>query len=348
MQLLYGVRYTDMCPFRAIRRDALAKLDMREETYGWNLEMQMKAARAGLRILEIPVNHRCRTWWRIESLRHVAWHVCGRHSHHCDALPRRAPVARPMEPVRPRTAIDRPKRPEGGPSPTRNPSGDSGVRNVASPMVSMLDLERFRATPLTREPFEFLIVPEFVKADARAAIHNDYPEVDRPGSFPLGEVSYGSAFAKFVEEMRSDEFRKAFEEKFGVDLTNRPDMITVRGRCSEKDGKIHTDSETKIITILIYMNAGWESAGGRLRLLRSGNDLDDMILEVPPTEGTLLAFRRSNNSWHGHKPFSGPRRVIQFNWVTSEAVVRREQNRHRFSAWMKKIRGALSGEKKAA
>ena len=61
MQLLYGVRYTDMCPFRAIRRDALTKLDMREETYGWNLEMQMKAARAGLRILEIPVNHRNRT-----------------------------------------------------------------------------------------------------------------------------------------------------------------------------------------------------------------------------------------------------------------------------------------------
>jgi hypothetical protein len=50
-----------MCPFRAIRRDALAQLSMREETYGWNLEMQMKAARAGLRILEIPVDHRCRT-----------------------------------------------------------------------------------------------------------------------------------------------------------------------------------------------------------------------------------------------------------------------------------------------
>jgi glycosyltransferase involved in cell wall biosynthesis len=60
LRLLYGVRYTDMCPFRAIRRDALAKLDMREETYGWNLEMQMKAARSGLRVLEIPVNHRRR------------------------------------------------------------------------------------------------------------------------------------------------------------------------------------------------------------------------------------------------------------------------------------------------
>jgi glycosyltransferase involved in cell wall biosynthesis len=61
MQLLYGVRYTDMCPFRGIRREALPKLNMREETYGWNLEMQMKAARVGLRILEIPVNHRRRT-----------------------------------------------------------------------------------------------------------------------------------------------------------------------------------------------------------------------------------------------------------------------------------------------
>jgi glycosyltransferase involved in cell wall biosynthesis len=61
LRLLFGVRYSDMCPFRAIRRDALAKLNMCEETYGWNLEMQMKAARAGLRILEIPVNHRRRT-----------------------------------------------------------------------------------------------------------------------------------------------------------------------------------------------------------------------------------------------------------------------------------------------
>ncbi len=58
---LYGVKYTDMCPFRAIRRDALDRLGMREQTYGWNLEMQMRAARAGLRILEVPVNHRCRT-----------------------------------------------------------------------------------------------------------------------------------------------------------------------------------------------------------------------------------------------------------------------------------------------
>jgi glycosyltransferase involved in cell wall biosynthesis len=61
LQLLYGVKYTDMCPFRAIRRQALQRLGMREQTFGWNLEMQMRAARAGLRILEVPVDHRCRT-----------------------------------------------------------------------------------------------------------------------------------------------------------------------------------------------------------------------------------------------------------------------------------------------
>lgn len=61
MQLLYGIRYTDMCAFRAIRRAALLRLGMKELTYGWNLEMQMRAARSGLRILEIPVNYRCRS-----------------------------------------------------------------------------------------------------------------------------------------------------------------------------------------------------------------------------------------------------------------------------------------------
>jgi glycosyltransferase involved in cell wall biosynthesis len=60
MRALYGFPYSDMCAFRAITRDALQALDMREMTYGWNIEMQMKAARAGLRIDEIPVPYRCR------------------------------------------------------------------------------------------------------------------------------------------------------------------------------------------------------------------------------------------------------------------------------------------------
>jgi SM-20-related protein len=203
----------------------------------------------------------------------------------------------------------------------------------------VIDLKLFNDTPLTGEPFQFLVVPGFVKPEAREAINRDYPAISKPGSFPLSEVSFGPAFRELVDALNSNAMRKEFEDKFRIDLTGRPSMITVRGRCSERDGKIHTDSKTKIITVLLYMNPGWEESGGRLRLLRSGTDLDDVILEVPPVEGTLLAFKRADNSWHGHKPFAGPRRVLQFNWVTSGEVVHREQNRHRVSAFFKNLFG---------
>jgi len=199
-----------------------------------------------------------------------------------------------------------------------------------------LDIERFEQAPLVREPFEYLIVPEFVKSQARDPINDDYPKINRAGSFPLSEVTFGPKFKELIDDLNGREFRAAVERKFSIDLTGRPSMITVRGRCSEKDGKVHTDSKTKIITVLIYLNSKWESEGGRLRLLRSENNLDDLVVELPPIAGTLLAFKRSDNSWHGHKPFTGERRVIQFNWVTDEQVVRREQSRHRFSAMIKK------------
>ncbi|MBV8141860.1 MAG: 2OG-Fe(II) oxygenase, partial [Verrucomicrobia bacterium] len=172
---------------------------------------------------------------------------------------------------------------------------------------------------------------------ARDGINEDYPKVNKPGSFPLSEVKFGPKFKELIDDLNSPEFRAAVERKFSIDLTERPTMITVRGRCSQKDGKIHTDAKTKIITVLLYLNSKWENDGGRLRLLRSDDNLDDFVLELAPTAGTLLAFKRSDNSWHGHKPFVGERRVIQLNWVTDEEVVRREQSRHRFSATMKKI-----------
>ena len=203
--------------------------------------------------------------------------------------------------------------------------------------MGALDLASFRATPLVREPFEYLVLPGFVKAEARSAINASYPNIKRPGSFPLSELSYGPAFANLVAELSSDEVRHAFEEKFSIDLTGRPTMITARGCASARDGRIHTDTPSKIITVLIYMNSNWEAPGGRLRLLRTATDLDDMILEVPPDEGTLLCFRRANNSFHGHRPFVGQRRVLQFNWVTEQRFVDRELKRHRFSAWTKRI-----------
>jgi SM-20-related protein len=204
-----------------------------------------------------------------------------------------------------------------------------------------LDMVAFRATPRTTEPFEYLVLPGFVRPDACARINADYPDISERGSFPVAQLAFGPAFREFLDELESDEFRAAFEEKFGIDLTGRPTTVTVRGQCSAKDGQIHTDSLSKIITVLIYMNPSWEEAGGRLRLLRSGEDLDDVIAEVPPSEGTLLAFKRADNSWHGHKPFNGQRRAIQFNWVTSEGNRRITMLRHHLSAPFKRMLGAL-------
>jgi SM-20-related protein len=203
--------------------------------------------------------------------------------------------------------------------------------------MSMLDLAKFDAEPLCRDPFEYLVVPGFLRPGALPTIHADYPRVDRPGSFPLSEVGPGPAFDALIRELSGNAMRESFESKFGLDLRGRPTMFTVRGRSWEKDGQIHTDSASKIITVLIYMNPKWEESGGRLRLLRSGTDIEDVLVEVPPEEGTLLCFRRSDNSWHGHKPFIGPRRVIQMNWVSSLRVLRTETRRHRVSAVVKKI-----------
>ncbi|WP_138506943.1 glycosyltransferase family 2 protein [Spirosoma lacussanchae] len=60
LRWLYGVRYTDLGPFRAIRFDSLLALGMRDTTYGWTVEMQLKAAKQGLRTTEVPVNYRKR------------------------------------------------------------------------------------------------------------------------------------------------------------------------------------------------------------------------------------------------------------------------------------------------
>ena len=205
--------------------------------------------------------------------------------------------------------------------------------------MDIFDLDAFRSTGLARDPFPYLVLPGFVKADALAALNADYPQIAHPGSFPIQELKYGPAFAAMLETLTGPEIRDAFQEKFGIDLTGRPTMITARGHCGTRDGNIHTDALTKIITVLIYMNPRWEQPGGCLRLLRSPKDIEDLLVEVPPVEGTLVAFRRSDNSYHGHKRFIGPRRVIQLNWVTDRGTVGREILRHRASAWAKWLFG---------
>jgi SM-20-related protein len=201
--------------------------------------------------------------------------------------------------------------------------------------LSVLDLERLRAAPLTRDPFEFVVVDGFIREHSLPAILADFPEIYRTGSFPIDTLAHGPAFAELAAALRGAALRRAIEEKFEVDLGDRPTVLTVRGRSDGRDGHIHTDSASKIITLLLYMNAVWEYAEGRLRLLRGPGDLEDYAREVAPLAGTMLAFRRSDRSFHGHHPHYGERRSLQLNWVSDTAVVRRELGRHRWSARLK-------------
>ncbi|WP_109075217.1 MULTISPECIES: 2OG-Fe(II) oxygenase [unclassified Azospirillum] len=209
--------------------------------------------------------------------------------------------------------------------------------------MSMLDLDKFRATPLQHDPYDFLCVPGFVKREFLEELHRDYPKVDKPGSIPLGVFPQGPSFDRLIGELKGPEVCKAFSDKFDLDLSKYPTMFTARGMCRPTDGKIHPDSASKVITVLIYMNPPWEATGGRLRILRSQN-LEDYAAEVPPEEGTLMCFRRSDTSWHGHYPFEGQRRAIQMNWVKGSVYIWHEQWRHRIGAWAK---GVFGGQQSA-
>ncbi len=212
--------------------------------------------------------------------------------------------------------------------------------------MGLLKLDALSAEPLRREPFEFLVLEDFLDQNAQASILADFPDMPNAGSFPLSEVEIGPALRALFDALDGAGFRRAIEEKFGLDLGGKPTMFTVRGRCDARDGRIHTDSKKKIITVLLYLNESWREEGGRLRLLRSGEDLNAVAAEVSPKFGTLLVFRRSDRSWHGHEPYVGPRKVIQMNWVVSDKVAAWEQLRHRISATAKRLKSPR-GDKRA-
>jgi len=200
----------------------------------------------------------------------------------------------------------------------------------------VVDLEALRRAEVQRDPFPYLTVPNFIRAEAFDEVSTGFPEIAHPGSFPLMVLDYGAGFSALADDLAAPELAKIVGEKLAVALESKPTMITVRGQSSDViDGKIHTDSRTKLVTALIYMNDNWESDRGRLRLLRSRDSLEDVLTEVPPEKGALLLFRNDPNAWHGYEPFSGPRRVVQLNWVTNNFIVRREQFRHRVSAFFK-------------
>lgn len=208
---------------------------------------------------------------------------------------------------------------------------------------AIVDFEALHRCEPVREPFAYAIVPHFVLEQAQPGIEEDYPRIAHPGSFPLQSLRYGPRFKALIDALTGPDMTALVEDKLAIDLSGRPVTVTVRGVSRASDGRIHTDSKSKLVTLLLYMNREWESGHGRLRLLRTSDTLTDYVAEVPPDEGTLLLFKNGANAWHGFEAFEGPRRVIQVNWVTDEGVVRRESSRHRFSAAMKRLFGAGQG-----
>lgn len=206
--------------------------------------------------------------------------------------------------------------------------------------MSQLNIAALEKAPLHTDPFEYMIVPGFLTDETLTEIENNYPDIMKGGSYPLDSVAVAQPLQAVIDAMDGPEFEAAIEKKFNVALKGQPKMYSLRGYCRRTDGKIHTDSKDKIITVLLYLNREWTEAGGKLRMLRSGTDLEDFTDEVPPDNGTLLVFKRSDKSWHGHGPFEGIRRSIQMNWMVSEGRKGFHAFRHRLSAKVKKLTAA--------
>ena len=201
----------------------------------------------------------------------------------------------------------------------------------------VLDADALRKATLVPEPFPYLVIDNIIRPEVLSEVVGSFPVIRKRGSFPPHAVACSGLFATLMQEMQSDELRDLIGERLGMDLTNKPPMITVRGRTSEKDGEIHTDSTSKLVTVLLYLNPGWASPVGRLRLLYNNRDLVPYAAEISPEAGRCLIFKVTPNCWHGHEPFVGERRTIQLNYVSSDKVRDRELNRHRFSAFLKQL-----------
>ena len=209
--------------------------------------------------------------------------------------------------------------------------------------VEIVDFDALeRATP-SDDPFPHVVVPHFVPPSSLERVVAGLPPMSSGGSFPPGALKLGVEARALVAALESLRFRRAVATLFPIDIEDAPTMLTVRGCTREKDGRIHRDSTTKLATILLYLNPegeSWARNEGRLRLLRSPDDLEDYAVEVPPVNGTLLVFPNGANTWHGHRTHIGRRYAIQLNYMADSAKARTELRRHRLSALLKRFSSA--------
>ena len=201
----------------------------------------------------------------------------------------------------------------------------------------MINFESLRASAVATEPFPYFVTPEVLSHEDVEAATRDFPRIDMGGLFLPESFPYGPAFARLLKELEGSQVRRIVEEKLKIDLEGRPTMVTLRGACQAKDGRIHADATFKLATLLLYLNEDWADTGGRLRILRSGTNIEDCAAEVAPQGGLAVCFRVQPNSWHGHKPFVGPRRYVMLNYCADNESRDREVARHRWTNRVKKV-----------
>ncbi|AMX03745.1 2OG-Fe(II) oxygenase [Microbulbifer thermotolerans] len=209
--------------------------------------------------------------------------------------------------------------------------------NVTKSYKNMLNFTEIKATTVKTDPFPYLYVKNSVSADHIQSLIADFPPLEKGGSFNIDDVSTSERFRRFIELFDSEDFRRIICDKFAVDVMDKPMLATLRGFSRAKDGRIHTDSKTKLITVLVYLNEDWQAETGRLRILRSGTDMDDFVEELFPGPGAMAAFKVTDNCWHGYPSFEGKRQSIQINYLTDSGAKTKHRFFHRLSAKMKSL-----------
>jgi len=201
----------------------------------------------------------------------------------------------------------------------------------------MLNFELIKKAEINSEFYPFFTIQDvFLNKEDHKKIATDFPNINKGGSFPSEEVSYGDSIEALIDSLEGDQMRTILENKFQVDLKDKPVVSTFRGYSRMKDGKIHSDSKTKIITVLVYLNEKWDKSSGLLRMLKEKDNIDNYITEIPASMGSMVAFKVTNNCWHGFIPFEGKRCSIQLNYLYKEALSQ-HKIRHKLSSFFKKL-----------
>jgi hypothetical protein len=199
-------------------------------------------------------------------------------------------------------------------------------------------------TDVRQQPFPFMIAHGQLPDEARNDLERDFPKYTSAGFFPYDPADCGPSVNKLVQQLTTPEFASAIGRYLGIEnLGQYPTLVTLCRALNKRHGTIHTDSRSKVATALLYLNTQWpDSSDGCLRFLNRVDNIDDLVApELKPLYGEFAVFKRCDNSFHGHLPYEGERRVIQVAWLTSEEEKLRKTKRGKFSRGFKKLFGVL-------